>query len=71
MKKNWFTRPLLKEKRRRIALPGLPWTENEEEFVYQASSKGKMKNYTNVDPKYVFKEPNEGFQRLSVIALVV
>ena len=28
-------------------------------------------NYTSVDPKYSFKEPNEGFQRLSVIALAV
>jgi len=43
MKKNCSTKPIPKEKRRRIALPGLPWTTNEEELVYQALPKGKMK----------------------------
>ena len=31
---------------------------------------GRKKN-TSVDAKYLFKEPNEGFQRLSAIALLV
>jgi len=35
--------PYSKGKRRRIALPVLPWTTNEEELVYQALPKGKMK----------------------------
>ena len=38
-----FTRPLLKGQWGRNALPGRLWTKNEEELVYRASSRGKMK----------------------------
>ena len=63
MKKNWFTRPIKKEiwekkwltkaiskGKWRIALPGFLWKENEEETLYQAFSKPRMKKNLSTRP---------------------
>ena len=45
--------------------------EKNEEKCEDNSEETTEENYTNVDPKYVLKGPNEGFQPLTVIALSV
>ena len=67
MKKNCSTKLILKEKWR-IALPGILWTKNEEEFVYQASSKGKMKKNCSTRPSLNQKTRRIGLQERPLVA---
>jgi len=62
MRKNLFTTLLLQEKWRRNALPGLLWSKNEEEWVYQASSEGAMQTNCSTRPSRSQKKRRIGVQ---------
>ena len=50
MKKNWYIRPPLDQEQKRIGIPGLMWRENEEEVVYQTSSRGLTQKNCSTKP---------------------